>query len=59
MRLEVESRHRNPTRCYWDQRFWRTTGIAFAQMSMIKVDIGLAIAANCPDCFSRMSHHFS
>eukprot|EP00957_Ditylum_brightwellii_P135591 10338992-Ditylum_brightwellii.AAC.1 len=39
MCLEVESRQRNPTRCRWDRRFWRATGVAFAQRLMIKVDV--------------------
>eukprot|EP00957_Ditylum_brightwellii_P035015 2654626-Ditylum_brightwellii.AAC.1 len=39
MRLEVESRQLNPTRCCWDRRFWRATSVAFAQTSMIKVDV--------------------
>eukprot|EP00957_Ditylum_brightwellii_P038603 2918400-Ditylum_brightwellii.AAC.1 len=39
MRLEDESRQRNPTRCCWDRRFWRATGVAFAQMLMIEADV--------------------
>eukprot|EP00957_Ditylum_brightwellii_P122864 9368541-Ditylum_brightwellii.AAC.1 len=39
MRLEVESRQRNPTRCCWEKRLWRATGVAFAHTSMIKVNV--------------------
>eukprot|EP00957_Ditylum_brightwellii_P025842 1954953-Ditylum_brightwellii.AAC.1 len=39
MHLEVESRQCNPTRCCWERRFWRATCVAFAQTSMIKVDV--------------------
>eukprot|EP00957_Ditylum_brightwellii_P202638 15331040-Ditylum_brightwellii.AAC.1 len=39
MRLEVESRQRNPTRCCWNRRFQRATGIAFAQILIIEVDV--------------------
>eukprot|EP00957_Ditylum_brightwellii_P066734 5064010-Ditylum_brightwellii.AAC.1 len=39
MRLEVEFRQRNPTRCCWVRRLWCATGAAFAQTSMIEVDV--------------------
>eukprot|EP00957_Ditylum_brightwellii_P019099 1437623-Ditylum_brightwellii.AAC.1 len=39
MHLEVESRQHNLTRCCLDRRFWHATGVAFAQMSMIEVDV--------------------
>eukprot|EP00957_Ditylum_brightwellii_P122429 9335194-Ditylum_brightwellii.AAC.1 len=39
MRLEVESRQCIPTRCCWDKRLRRATGVAFTHTLMIKVDV--------------------
>eukprot|EP00957_Ditylum_brightwellii_P025863 1956677-Ditylum_brightwellii.AAC.1 len=39
MSLEVESIQRKPTRCCWDKRLQRATGVTFAQTSMIEVDV--------------------
>eukprot|EP00957_Ditylum_brightwellii_P207163 15351746-Ditylum_brightwellii.AAC.1 len=48
MRLEVEYRHRNPTRCCWDKRLWPATGVAFAHKSMIEVDVDWQLPLTIP-----------
>eukprot|EP00957_Ditylum_brightwellii_P019500 1471249-Ditylum_brightwellii.AAC.1 len=48
MRLEVESRQRNPTRCCWNKRLRRATCVAFAHTSMIKVDVAWGLPPIVP-----------